>query len=156
MKLHHSIQYSIINQKNLPFTLNFYVEQNLVATVNHDCSITNTVCIFDYDYKHSNNCLKILSFGQEQSQKLFQLHKINIESHDINVLSGLYETESTDWWKTLDEEQLANARQKVLSHGGNFGWFGTVSYYYDLQSKQLSKNSSESSIASLFRTKIRL
>lgn len=155
MQLHHSIHYNIINEQNLPFELQIFINQDLKKIISFSDLQNNNLLDFDYNYKQKNNCLEFVFKGQEQQQKLLKINSIKIHNTNINVLSGLYETESNEWWQSLNQDQLSQARKRVLSHGGNFGWFGKISYYYEIQSKQLNAND-QTSIASLFRSNIRV
>jgi len=133
MSVIHKINYNILNQENKNFIIDVYINDDLLSSVTHNKTQKNQSIIFEYDYKNNNNSkysLIIVLCGKEQQHKEMELKNIYINNSIIDVNSGYYYPKINKFWNSLTEKERKTMKKKLTSHGGVFGWFGSVEYEY--------------------------
>jgi hypothetical protein len=128
--IEHFIRLSVINDRELPMSATVIINNHVVIQKPLTTS-ENIPLNFLYDYQnHADNFLKIEFKGEEQPSKRITIKQISINHQPINVFSGFYIPDQNDWWQNLSETELEFFKKKIFSHGGELGWFGSITYEY--------------------------
>jgi len=129
----HNINYNILNQKNKNFIIDVYINDILLTSATHTKTEMNQSLIFEYDYKKSNNTdysLMLVLHGEEQQHKEMKVKNILINNSIVDINNSYYLPEMNNFWNSLSANKYKQMKKKLSSHGGIFGWFGSIEYEY--------------------------
>ena len=142
INLHHQILYDVENKEHKDFIIDIYINNNLVNSTVHKLSKKNQLIDFHYSYDTqttSKHLIKLIIHGHEQKYKSLNLKKILINNLIIDHNKGFYKPENNVFWESLSPEDKKTMKKKVISHGGIFGWFGSVEFEYYVTTKKNRK-----------------
>jgi len=143
----HTVQFSLINELHKQFKIDIFVNNNLKLSVNQVEPVKTKVLKFNHLYNDHDtaSCIKVVLTGEEQQNKLFQLHNITVANQPIDVLAGFYYVQENDWWASLSANEYKIQKKKTVRHAAKFGWFGTIEYDFAIWSQGKVMNKKDQS-----------
>lgn len=138
----HQIKFSLVNEKKLPVNISVSINEQALneCTLSDSCDDYTIDFVFEYSQPEKINTLTIQFSGEEQQNKQLTIKNIIINDCHLSVYSGFYEVKHNKWWQDLSSEEYRTTRRKVLEHGGQLGWFGSISYEFINSIDALSTN----------------
>lgn len=136
MNVNHRINYDILNAEQKKFTIDIFVNGWHVKSATHKNTENNQRIEFLYDYnisKNTVNILKLVLSGEEQKDKCLILKNVIINNSILDINNGYYLPNKNKFWQTLTPEEKKHMKKKVISHGGNLGWFGSLDFEYYIE-----------------------